>query len=517
MAGLELVPDWLRQRAELTPERLALAVDDRSWSFAELDRRVDAAAQALDDRGVQPGQRVGLLAPNGAGFVVAVHALMRLGAVLVPINARLTQPEVEWQTHDAELSLVLDESALRELMECRPGPKRIREFGMHEPHSIVYTSGTTGRPKGAILTYANHWSSATASVLNLGLAPEDRWLACLPLFHVGGLSILLRSVVYGIAAVVHPRFDPRQVNDAIDDRGVSIVSLVGVMLDRVLDERLDRPFPPTLRVVLLGGGPAPLPLLERALRAGAPVVQTYGLTETASQVVTLAPEDAVRKVGSAGKPLMGSQIRIAADGEIWVRGPTVSPGYLHQPENLAGEWLRTGDLGYLDADGYLYVLDRRDDLIISGGENIYPSEVEAALLAHPAVEEAGVVGVADRQWGRMVVGVVKLVPRQTATADELIAFCRERLAGYKVPRRIEFRDSLPRNAAGKLLRRNLEIQNPNSELSSFETSLQAPFRASTTSRAGLMIRWNFRTLSANAAWCVASSAARCRLKWSSAS
>jgi len=180
------------------------------------------------------------------------------------------------------------------------------------------------------------------------------------------------------------------VNHAIDERGVSIVSVVSTMLDRMLDERGDRPFPASLRVVLLGGGPAPLPLLERALRARAPVVQTYGLTETPSQVATLAPEDAIRKVGSAGKPLMGSQIRIEPDGEICVRGPTVSPGYLHQAQLMPGAWLRTGDLGYLDADGYLYVLDRRDDLIVSGGENVYPSEVEAALLEHPAVEEAGV-------------------------------------------------------------------------------------------------------------------------------
>ncbi|MGI9149256.1 MAG: o-succinylbenzoate--CoA ligase [Chloroflexota bacterium] len=456
MAGLGLsVPDWLRQRAETTPERLALVAEPIRISFIELDRRVDAAAQTLRERGLQPGQHVGLLAPNGAGFVVAVHAVMRVGAVLVPINTRLSPLEVQWQTDDAKLSMLLDEAAVGELIECPPGPRLDREFGMDEPHSIIYTSGTTGRPKGAILSYGNHWASATASALNLGLVAGDRWLACLPLFHVGGLAILLRSVVYGIAAVVHPRFDAAQVNQAIDDQGVSIVSVVSTMLDRLLDERRDRAFPQTLRCVLLGGGPAPLPLLERALRARAPVVQTYGLTETASQVVTLAPDDAMRKLGSAGKPLMGSQLRIEGDGEIWVRGPTVSPGYLHQPRRLPGAWLRTGDLGYLDGEGYLYVLDRRDDLIISGGENVYPSEVEAVLVAHPAVEEAGVIGLADHAWGRIVVAVVKLRLGQSVTADALIAFCRQRLAGYKVPRRVEFKDALPHNAAGKLVRREI--------------------------------------------------------------
>jgi O-succinylbenzoic acid--CoA ligase len=277
----------------------------------------------------------------------------------------------------------------------------------------------------------------------------------LPLFHVSGLSILLRSVIYGMTAEVHTRFDPTNVNTAID-QGVSAVSVVSSMLDRMLAERGDRPYPTTLRFVLLGGGPAPLPLVERALQAQAPVIQTYGLTETASQVVTLAPEDVIRKAGSAGKPLMGSRIRIEADGEILVQGPTVSPGYLHQPPRQG--WLRTGDLGYLDADGYLYVLDRRDDLIISGGENVYPAEVEAALLAHPAVAEAGVVGLADPQWGRVVAAAVTLRADRSVTEPELIGFCRERLAAYKVPRRIEFRAALPHNAAGKLVRRDLRLE-----------------------------------------------------------
>ena len=381
---------------------------------------------------------------------------MRLGAVLVPINTRLTPGEIDWQLEDAELHQVLDEEALLELPNKPPGQRIKREFDLEQWHSIIYTSGTTGRPKGAILTYANHWWSAVASALNLGLLPDDRWLVCLPMFHVGGLSILLRSVVCGMTVVVHERFEPALVNRAIDEQGVTIVSVVGAMLDRMLLERGERPYPPTLRCVLLGGGPAPLPLLERAIRARAPVVQTYGLTETASQVVTLAPEDAVRKLGSAGKPLMGSQILIAADGEIWVRGPTVSPGYLHQPPRHG--WLRTGDLGYVDEDGYLYVLDRRDDLIISGGENIYPAEVEAALVAHPAVKEAGVIGLPDREWGQTVGAVVALEPGHTATAAELIGFCRQRLAGYKVPRRVEFRHQLPRNAGGKLLRRELQIE-----------------------------------------------------------
>jgi O-succinylbenzoic acid--CoA ligase len=452
------VPDWLRQRAALTPERRALVCGSSTWTFAELDARVDVAAARLLK--VHAGQRVAIRAGNNAGYVVAVHALMRLGAVIVPINTRLAEPEVAWQLTDAEVSLVLGEDDLEALLgtpSARPGGEQAsRAFDLDAWHSIVYTSGTTGRPKGAILTYGNHWWSAVASALNLGLLPDDAWLACLPLFHVGGLSILLRSVVCGMAAVVQPRFDAAEINQAIDAHRISIISVVSTMLERMLTERGGRAYPSSLRCVLLGGGPAPLPLLERATAAGVPVVQTYGLTETASQVATLPPEDALRKLGSAGKPLMGSEIRVGADGEICVRGPSVSPGYVnHSPRD---GWLHTGDLGRLDTDGYLYVLDRRDDLIVSGGENVYPAEVEAVLLAHPAVAEAGVIGVPDAEWGRRVTGVVVTRPGATTTADELIAFCRQRLAGYKVPRHLEFRDALPRNAAGKLLRRELRTE-----------------------------------------------------------
>jgi O-succinylbenzoic acid--CoA ligase len=319
-------------------------------------------------------------------------------------------------------------------------------------HSIVYTSGTTGRPKGALLTYGNHWWSAVGSALNLGLLPEDRWLALLPLFHVGGLSVLIRSVVYGIPAIVLDRFDEAAVNRAIDEERATIVSVVAAMLRRMLAERGDRPYPPWLRCVLLGGGPAPRPLLEECARRGVPVVQTYGLTEAASQVATLTPEDTLRKLGSAGKPLMPTELRIDR-GEILVRGPTIGPGYWNRRTEREDGWLRTGDLGWLDGEGYLYVLDRRADLIVSGGENVYPAEVEAVLLAHPLVEEAAVVGRADARWGAVPIAFVRT--RGAVSAEALRAFCRERLAGYKVPSEIRFVEALPRNAAGKLLRREL--------------------------------------------------------------
>jgi o-succinylbenzoate---CoA ligase len=271
----------------------------------------------------------------------------------------------------------------------------------------------------------------------------------------------VRAAIYGIPVVLHSAFDPVAVNRAIDEDGVTIISVVSIMLQRMLDARGDRPYPATLRCVLLGGGPAPQPLLEACAVRGVPVVQTYGLTETASQVATLAPADALRKLGSAGQPLLPTELRIASAGagdigEILVRGPTVMRGYINRPEETAlalrDGWLHTGDLGYLDSEGYLYVVSRRHDLIISGGENIYPTEVESVLSAHPAVEEAAVVGVLDARWGQVPAAAVKLRDGMTASEAELIDFCRDRLAGYKAPKLVRFAATLPRNAAGKLLR-----------------------------------------------------------------
>jgi O-succinylbenzoic acid--CoA ligase len=474
------LPDWLAARAAGQSDRPAVITACQTLTFGELNAAATAAARRLGALGIAVGTRVALALGNGAPFAVLTHALARLGAVMVPLNTRLTRGEAAWQLADSCARVVVCDE-----MHAGPvsGPARaagtrvltpeeldaaaqadvplVEHLDLSAPQGIIYTSATSGRPKGAMLSFGNHWWSAVGSALNLGLRPDDRWLIPLPLYHVGGLAVLWRSVIYGIPAVIHDRFDPDAANHAIDAGGVTAVSVVSTMLQRMLDARGDRPYPPALRYVLLGGGPAPSALVERCLALGVPVAPTYGLTEAASQVTTLLPEEVARRPGSSGRPLLPVEVRVDA-GEILVRGPTVMAGYADRPEEtkdvLCDGWLRTGDLGHLDDDGYLYVLDRREDLIVSGGENVYPLEVETVLLQHPAVADAGVIGVSDPEWGQAVTAAVVL--RSGARIDEaaLRAFCAERLARYKVPRWVWTVEELPRTPGGKLLRRELRDQ-----------------------------------------------------------
>lgn len=499
------LPDWLTRCAENTPEHLAVRCGQTCWSFAELARQVERLARQLASAGVGAQTRVALLAGNGLAYVVCVHALTRLGAILVPLNTRLTAEELRWQIQDVRAALLVSDTGMAErarevagalsrtmlqtispVPDCsevtlltqqgQPYPERAGELrtliDLNATQVIMYTSGTTGQPKGVLITYGMQWWNALGSALNLGHRPDDRWLACLPLFHIGGLSILMRSVIYGIGVVLLEKFDERVVNRAIQHDGVTIISVVAVMLQRMLNalksEGKERRYPATLRCVLLGGGPAPRPLLEQCAALNIPVAQTYGLTESCSQAVTLAPADALRKLGSAGRPLLPIQLQILNEkrpvvtgepGTIYLKGPTITPGYADRPaatsEAFQDGWFCTGDLGYLDADGYLYVLDRRSDLIISGGENVYPAEIEGVLLAHPCIAEAGVCGQEDARWGQVPIAFVKLRPGQSTSAEDILTHVRQRLAGYKVPAALYFVDELPRNSSGKLLRRAL--------------------------------------------------------------
>ena len=436
--------NWLAQRAQTCPDRLGLVAAGQELTYAELESEASAAGRRLAARGVRRDATVALELPAGPDMVVLLHGLMKLGAIAYPLDTRLSGAERESDLERANPTLVV--SRPDDFSGTEADLPLLGEHALDAIHCRILTSGTSGRPRPIGLTYGNHLWSAVGSAFNLGMEPSDRWLCCLPLNHVAGLSIVLRSVIYGTTAVVHDGFDVERIAESLEGDGVTLISLIATQLARLLEAGVDL-LP--LRAVLVGGGPVPEEVLEEAIGRGATVVQTYGLTETASQVTTLSPEDATRKLGSAGRPLLTTHLRID-DGEILVQGPTVAPGCADDDG-----WLHTGDLGRIDDEGFLYVTDRLGDVIVTGGENVMPAEVEEVLLRHPDVADAAAIGRADSEWQEAVEAIVVLRDGADASSDELRRHCAESLARYKVPKRVEFVEELPRTSSGKLLRRAL--------------------------------------------------------------
>jgi len=439
-----VLDNWLAQRAQTCPDRTGLITAGRSLTYAELESEANAAARRLAARGARRDATVVLTLPAGADHVILLHALMKVGAVAQSLGARLGAAEREAEIERAKPVLVVSGP------EDAAGPEAdlplLGEHDLDAIHCRLLTSGTSTHPRPIRLTYGNHLWSAVGSAFKIGVDPSDRWLSCLPLDHVSGLSILMRSVIYGTGAVLHDGFDVDRVAGSLAGDDVTLLSLVPTMLVRLLEAEVDLSGP---RAILLGGGPVPVEVIEEAAGRGARVVQTYGLTEAASQVTTLEPQEAHRKLGSAGRPLLTTHLRIQ-DGEILVQGPTVAPGCADEDG-----WLHTADLGRIDEEGFLYVEDRLDDVIVSGGENVVPSEVEEVLLRHPQVADAAAVARPDPEWQQAVTAVVVLRDGAQASPEELRRHCATSLAGHKVPKSVEFAPRLPRTSSGKLLRRAL--------------------------------------------------------------
>jgi o-succinylbenzoate---CoA ligase len=498
-------PNWLSQRAVQKKDAIAIIFKSASeqeverWTYAELESQVNDWVARLQILGIKSGDRIGLLLSNHPRYIMIVHALIKCKAIAVFLNIRLTAEELRWQIEDSQSKYLLYDEPTKSTANILdkqidrlivmnfshpPAPSPIGRGGerflfssdvkreargkeiinLENIQGIFYTSGTTGKPKAVPLTYNNHFHSAIASALNLGIEPNDNWLLCMPLFHVGGLAIAWRSVVNGTTITLLPKFDEQEVLDAIASEQVTLISLVPTMLSRLLNhpqwQNLQK-----LRAILLGGAPASPELIEQCLQLNLPFMPTYGMTETASQITTLLPHQVPIKRGSSGLPLFGNRLRIVDDnmqdldagaiGQILVQGASVMNGYLHQAENnIQDGWLHTGDLGYCDRDGYLYVVSRRSDLIISGGENIYPTEIEAILLTHPHINEACIVGVSDREWGQIVAAVI--VTKTQLSLPEIRSFCEQKsLARFKLPKSIYIWESLPKTASGKLLRQEI--------------------------------------------------------------
>ena len=492
--------DPVRFWGAVRPDRVALRSARSVWTYGDLDRAVWSATDALLERGLGSGEHIALeFEPEDAiAFAVAFHAVQRIGSLPVLIGTSGTEAErqamreraqVEFTLNAGDLDIPMlyppeagEDEAKGASAERSKEPSRRKNKGsggstppvepfldrrLNAPAAVLFTSGTSGEPRAAVLTHGNFLWGALASARNLGVREADLWLCCMPLHHVGGLSILIRAAMTGTAALLHDHFDAEAVSRAIDEDGVTLVSLVPTMLSRLLDVRKGRHFPDSLRAALIGGGPAAASLLESAAKLDLRALPTYGLTEAASQVTTLPLREWPRGLASAGRrlPFIGVEIRDEADrlagpgveGEIVVSGPTVMAGYLSDPAGteaaLRRRRLRTGDVGMWDDEGRLVVLDRRADRIVTGGENVSPEEVERAIASHPAVRAACVVGVPSREWGQEVAVAVEPKAGRTVTLEALREHARASLSGFKLPRRFLILPSLPRSSSGKLLRR----------------------------------------------------------------
>ncbi|KKF39542.1 AMP-dependent synthetase [Halorubrum saccharovorum] len=554
--------DWLSHRVVSSPDHTALirAEDGEAWTYTDLDRLVSETAGRLVAHGIEADDRLGVLTPPYVGTVGLVHASMRIGATFVPLGQELTERELAERVERADLDAVVcaeptEDAALGAIEECatdsevpvfsvddpaaegvtavhgvEPEPVHPPEWAESEYLCILFTSGTTGEPKPVPLTAGNIYSSAVASAFRLGVDRGDRWLVSLSLHHMGGLAPVYRSALYGTTLVLREGFDPGGTADDIDTYDVTGISLVPTMLQRMLDRR--GTLSDTLRVVLLGGAPAPDELVERCRDYSIPVYPTYGMTESASQIATATPRQTKSRIGTVGRPLFGTDVTVVDEdgtpvepgetGEIVVDGPTVTPGYIDGEDGTdgAGEGdedgrdaataldrsafgphgLHTGDVGRVDDGGFLYVLNRLDDRIVTGGENVEPGEVVDVLREFPAVEDAAVVGLDDDVWGERVSALLAVGDRvegggeggsggdggaigegdadergadERGTGDEgadgepadedgpgetagpplvdeerLVSFARDRLAGFKIPKTVAYVDELPRTVSG---------------------------------------------------------------------
>ncbi|MFF7985820.1 long-chain fatty acid--CoA ligase [Streptomyces sp. NPDC007901] len=482
---------WPARRARKTPHRTALVFGERSTDYRTLYTRTTRLAHALRALGVRRGDRVAYLGPNHPAYLETLFAAGILGAVFVPLNTRLAGPEIAYQLADSGAKALLYGPSHAALVAGLPGTTDVRTFVEVGPEYeqllaaaaddpidepvlpddtciIMYTSGTTGRPKGAMLTHANLTWNALNVLVDTDLIADERALVSAPLFHTAGLNMLTLPVLLkGGTCVLVEAFDPAVTLDLIEQHRITFMFGVPTMFEQVARHpRWPGADLSSLRILTCGGSPVPTPLIAAYQARGLTFLQGYGMTEASPGTLFLDAEHAIDKAGSAGVPHFFSDVRVlrpdltpvdvGETGEILVRGPHVMPGYWGLPEETAASfadgWFRSGDAARVDEDGYVFIVDRLKDMIISGGENIYPAEIEDLLLAHPDIVECAVIGVADDKWGEVPRAVV--VPREGADLDpeEVLASLSGRLARYKLPKSVVLADELPRTASGKLLK-----------------------------------------------------------------
>lgn len=469
--------NWVEKQALIAPDHLAVTDGSQRLTFSQLLTDTQQINGQLTQAGFAPQKAVALLANNSFEAYRIAMALLASGRPIVWLNKRLQSTELLRQIQNSQSGGVIVEDALwrddlanqavsfSDLLNLPAQSLALQsEFDPNGTASIMFTSGTTGRPKGVVQTFNNHFSSAVSSMLNLGMTPTDEWLCAVPIFHISGFSILMRGLIYGMTVRLVPRFEAKMVHTILVNEPITTLSVVPFMLKKLLAQQVTtgEPYNSKFRVMLLGGGPIDLATLNQSQKAGIAVVQSYGMTETASQVVALSNQDAPAHIGSVGKPLFLTQIRLTDDqGEILLKTPALSPATIGQrtttPRVMTPDgWYQTGDIGHFDAAGFLYVDGRVDDMIISGGENIFPDEVEAAYQAFAGLQEISVVGEKSPDWG--MVPVAFIVADSSVTPEALTMYGRRKLAHYKVPKRFIKVTELPKNASGKVQRAKLRAQ-----------------------------------------------------------
>jgi fatty-acyl-CoA synthase len=482
------VGSWTTRRARRSPDRLAIIHGETRLSYAALHDRVLRLAQVLRDLGISRGDRVAYLGANHPALLETLFAAGALGAIFVPLNTRLAAPELSHHLADSGSRVLIHDAAhtppatgpgceLMSLADCErrqaagPGPELDERVSLDDPCMIMYTSGTTGASKGVTLTHANITWNAINVVVDSDFRADEVALVVAPLFHTAALNMLsMPTLLKGGTLVIEGAFDPGRALDLIAAHQVTSLFGVPAMYDALAAHpRWAACDLSSIRQLLCGGAPVPDTTIGTWLTRGLTFIQGYGMTEASPGVLLLDAAHAQSKAGSAGMPHFFTDVRVsrpdlsAADpgetGEIMVAGPNVMRDYWNQPEAtgraIAGGWFGTGDAGVTDEDGYTFVVDRIKDMIISGGENIYPAEVENALLDHPAIAECAVIGVPDARWGEVGRAVVVLRPGAHASEEEILAFLDGRLARYKIPRSARFAGTLPRTASGKILKKLL--------------------------------------------------------------
>ncbi|MBU2512719.1 long-chain fatty acid--CoA ligase [bacterium] len=498
------IGEWTTKWARRYPDEPCIKYGDLVLSKKEFHLRTNQTANAFKKAGVKKGNRVAVLMGNSNVFLEILFGLAKLGAIMVPLNFRLSVPELDFIVNNSEpMLMVYSPEFLTVVDELRPkvptvqrficemdggsdndlhfekwiqqysdeDPKPDEEPTLDDPHIIMYTSGTTGRPKGAVITQGNTQWNAINCIHMYSFESQDVGVCCAPLFHIGALNASATPSLYaGCLYVIQRFFDPSGILKIIEkERATSMFGIPIMFLMMSQMPEFEQTDLASLRFFIAGGSPCPKSLIETYLKKGVNFNQGYGLTETATAVTALRTSDALRKIGSCGKPVFHVDIKIVdlngnetptgEMGEILVKGPNVIKEYWKRPDDTAGTivngWLYTGDMGYIDEENYLYIVDRRKDMYISGGENVYPAEVEDVLMSFNKIADAGVIGIPDQKWGESGLAVVVKTPNAEVTEEEIIDFCKGKLAKYKIPKKVEFTAALPRTLTGKILKKDM--------------------------------------------------------------